>query len=480
MSRSWLIAREEWRLMRRDKVAVASLALVLLLAFAAILSAWEHHRDVSAQQARYQQQADREFASQPDRHPHRMAHYGHYLFRPLGPLAVFDPGIDLYTGRSLYLEAHRQNSANFGEVRQSSLLVRFGQLSPAFVLQVLAPLLLIFAGHGVLARERESGVLRVLLAQGVRGGELVRGKVLAVAGVALAVLLPAAAVLAWMALARPGDAPLSALLAALLVAAYAGWLLLWSLLVTVVSAWCRRSRDALLVLLALWAVLVVMLPRAVPDLVNAVVALPTRLESTIAVERELAAIGDSHDPDDPYYNGFRQQVLAQYGVRRVEDLPVNYKGLLKTEGERLTSALFDRHAKAAFALQFRQGRLTDTLGWLSPAFALRRLSMTVAATDLHGYRDFLQQGERYRYGLVQALNRLEAEQIRYADAVDPARENRIDHHHWQDLPAFAYVPPSLAGTVQRALAPALVLLAWLAAWLWLARVAARRLEGMAR
>ncbi|MFJ4289557.1 DUF3526 domain-containing protein [Cupriavidus sp. NPDC089707] len=476
MSTSWLIAREEWRLMRRDRVAVASLALVLLLTIAAILSAWEHHRDVSAQQARYQQQADREFASQPDRHPHRMAHYGHYLFRPLSPLAVFDPGIDLYTGRSLYLEAHRQNSANFGEVRQSSLLVRFGQLSPAFVLQVLAPLLLIFAGHGVLARERESGVLRVLLAQGVRGGQLVRGKVLAVAGVALAVLLPAAAVLAWIALARPSDAPLAALLAA----AYAGWLLLWSLLVTVVSAWCRRSRDALLVLLALWAVLVIMLPRAVPDLVNTVVALPTRLESTIAVERELAAIGDSHDPEDPYYNGFRQKILAQYGVRRVEDLPVNYKGLLKTEGERLTSALFDRHADAAFALQFRQVRLTDALGLLSPAFALRRLSMTAAATDLHAYRDFLWQGERYRYGLVQFLNRLEAEQIRYADAVDPARENRIGHHHWQALPAFAYVPPSHAGIARRALAPALVLLAWLAAWLWLARMAARRLEGMTR
>jgi ABC-2 type transport system permease protein len=52
----------------------------------------------------------------------------------------------------MFLEGHRQNTANFGDVNQSSLLVRFGQLTPAFVLQTVAPLLLIFLGYGAIAR----------------------------------------------------------------------------------------------------------------------------------------------------------------------------------------------------------------------------------------------------------------------------------------------------------------------------------------
>ena len=76
---------------------------------------------------------------------------------PLPGLAAFDPGVDAFTGNTIYLEGHRQNSANFGDVRQSSLLVRFGQLTPAFVLQILAPLVLIFIGFGIVARERHRG-----------------------------------------------------------------------------------------------------------------------------------------------------------------------------------------------------------------------------------------------------------------------------------------------------------------------------------
>ncbi|MDA1840322.1 ABC transporter permease subunit, partial [Bacillus cereus group sp. BY17LC] len=167
MSAAWTIAREEWRLLLRDRVAVLGMALWLLLSAAAAFTAWDQRSAAQAQRERHQSQVDSEFEAQPDRHPHRMVHYGHFVFRPLNPLAAFDAGIDAYTGHTLFLEGHRQNSANFGDVRQSSLLLRFGQLTPAFVLQVLAPLLLIFMGHACIAREREAGTLRVLLAQGV-------------------------------------------------------------------------------------------------------------------------------------------------------------------------------------------------------------------------------------------------------------------------------------------------------------------------
>lgn len=450
------IAREEWRALFRDRVAVVGLALLTLLMLVAALNAWEHQRNSSAERARYQAQANHEFEMQPDRHPHRVAHYGHFLFRPLNPLAAFDPGIDSYTGNTLFLEAHRQNSANFGDVRQSSLLLRFGQLSPAFVLQVLAPLLLIFVGHAALARERESGTLRILLAQGITGRQLVLGKLLALSGFALLMLLPALLMLAG--LAASGQAAWQPAL--LLGTGYVLWLLLWSLAVVLCSGLLARSRDALLALLAVWTIGVILLPRLVPDMVSSALPLPSRFENAIHVQREYLALGNAHNPNDPKFAAFRDSILRQYGVTRVEDLPVNFKGLVGLEGERLSSELFERYATATFERQAEQNRLVDRSAWLSPTLALRRLSMTAAGTDLTSFRHFLEQGETYRYELIQALNKLQSEKLSYADDTNPNRENRLSHEHWQAFPRFDYQAQPLTATLRQSAPAGLVLLCW--------------------
>lgn len=457
MSPAWTIAREQWRLLLRDRVAVLGMALWLLLGACAAFTAWDQRSAAQAQRERHQAQVDGEFEAQPDRHPHRMVHYGHFVFRPLSPLAAFDPGIDPYTGHTLFLEGHRQNSANFGDVRQSSLLLRFGQLTPAFVLQVLAPLLLVFMGHACVARERESGTLRMLLAQGVGAGHFVAGKLLALAGVAALMLAPAWLALAWIAV----GAPQAAGPAIVLAAGHGGWLALWCVAIVAVSAFMRRGCDALLALLAAWAVCVVLVPRLAPEIVASSLVLPTRLETDIAIARELAALGDSHDPDDPYFADFRRKVLAQYGVSRVEDLPVNYKGLVAMEGERLTSALFEHHAHSAFGLQQEQLRRADGFALASPLIALRRLSMAVAGTDLHGYQRFLEQAEQHRYRMVQSLNRLQAEHLSHAGDRS-SRDDRISHAHWQGVAGFHPVAEPPQSALYRALPAAGVLLAWLA------------------
>ena len=166
-------------------------------------------------------------------------------------------------------------------------------------------------------------------------------------------------------------------------------------------------------------------------------ALPTRFETDIAVARDLAALGDSHDPDDPYFADFKKKVLAQYGVSKVEDLPVNYKGLLGMEGERLTSALFERYANASFDRQDAQLRRVDGIALLSPVIALRRLSMAAAGTDLQNHRNFVQQAEHHRYRLVQELNRLQAEKLSFAGDRS-SRDSRISRAHWHDFAEFHY------------------------------------------
>jgi len=468
------IAREEGRALARSRVAIIAGALLLLLIVTATLISYEKRNAVDAARERYQTEQTEQFYNQPDRHPHRMVHYGQFVFRPLAPLAFFDFGVDAYTGHIVFLEGHRQNSANFAEARQSSLLLRFGQLTPAFVLQTLAPLLIIFLAFRALAGERERGTLRLMLAQGVTGRQLVAGKLLAHVGVGAIILLPALAALG-LAAASTGA---SAAQAGLMMVGYAAYLLVWILLSLLVSALVPRGRDALLALVALWMVTVVLLPRTLPELASAAHNLPTRIETDVAIGRELKAIGDSHNPDDPYFNSFKQRTLQRYGVKDVLDLPVQYAGLVGMEGERLTSQLFDRHAAQAFGREDRQNGLVRAFGLASPLIAIRQLSMTLAGTDLDSHQDFLNQSERYRYNFVQALNRMQVDQIPNRN---PGEDPRIAASNWQRLPGFSYAAPDPLDHAGGRIAATLGILAlWLALLTAMLLLAARRLGRIAR
>ncbi|WP_347303657.1 DUF3526 domain-containing protein [Croceibacterium sp. TMG7-5b_MA50] len=461
MSAVRLIARDELRLMARNRVALIAFMLLILLTLVAVLSAWSHQQSIADLRARHQDAAQEAFDSQPDRHPHRVVHYGSFIYRPLGALAAFDPGVDAFTGNSMFLEGHRQNTANFGDVRQSSMLIRFGQLTPAFVLQVVAPLLLIFLGYGAIVRESERGTLRLLMLQGVTRRQVVLGKLAALGIVALLAGLPAMIGLLLIA-GQPGAMLLPVLVIAL---GYAAYLFLWVVLVVLTSTLVRRSRDALLALVALWAVAIVLLPRLAPDVASSAVPLANRMQTDVAIARDLRRMGDSHNPDDPFFAAFKQQVLDRYGAEDVEDLPVNYKGLVAVEGERMTSELFDRYAAASYAAQARQNGIVAAIGVLSPAIALRDLSMAAAGTDFAGHRRFLEQAEDYRYDLVQRLNRLQATGVTYADdtAEDAGADERkrVGSTNWEEMPDFTYSAPSAATLARGALPGLLVVLAWL-------------------
>jgi ABC-2 type transport system permease protein len=475
-----IVAAAELTLMLRSRLALIGLASLLLLsAVAAITSAVQMSAAATAR-AEAQDATDAQFKSQPDRHPHRMVHYGTYALRPVGPLAAFDPGVDAFTGTVLFLEGHRQNSATFGAARESSDLLRFGQLTPAFVLQSLAPLLLVFLGFASVSRERESGSLRALRAHGVSTLSIMGGKALALGAVAVLAMIPALAALVW---AAAGVA--EAGMAALMGLAYAAYLLIWVLAIVAASAMARTSQGTLVGLIAAWAIVVVLVPRAAAAWASVAEPLPSRVDTEFAISADLRRLGDSHNPDDPYFAAFKARVLKQYGVRQVADLPVNYRGIQAMEGERLSARLFADYGARADAIQMNQSAQLAMMGLLSPALSVRRVSMLAAATDLSTHLDFLRQAEAYRFDLVQRLNRLQAEAVSSADdgarGRDPIadRRTRISARFWQSMPQFQFVQQTPA-TRAAAMAPALGLLAlWLVAVGGVFLFAARRLAGQA-
>ncbi|MYJ97041.1 MAG: ABC transporter permease subunit, partial [Proteobacteria bacterium] len=234
MSGLFTIAQAEWQLWLRSQLALGTLLIfALLLTSTSVLTAL---RMSEAHQERTQQQtaAEEYFLSQPDRHPHRMVHYGHYVFRVPPPLSMIDPGVDPVTGQSMFLEGHQQNTAMFADARASAELGGFENLTTALVYQLFLPLLLIAIGHGLVIREREENTLAPLLAQGVTGVQLYAAKGIALAGASLVLLLP----LAVMCAVAIGQG--AALLASVgVMGLYALYLLVWCSLILLVSSLAR-------------------------------------------------------------------------------------------------------------------------------------------------------------------------------------------------------------------------------------------------
>jgi len=457
------LAIGEWQQLLRTRLAlIVVLVLLALVAVATGNSAYQMWSEAQVAEA-YQREAEEAFRNQPARHPHRVVHYGHYLFRNPAPLSAIDPGVEPFTGRAIFLEGHRRNTATFAQARGASVLTRFGAVSPAFMLQVIAPLLLILVGFNSVVRERERGTWMQLLALGVRPGTLILGKVLAIGGVAALVLSPLLIAVFWIGVRHGGEV----LPALLVLAGHTLYLLCWVLLIVLISARSRESRSALITLMLIWAGTTVLMPRMAADIASTMVPSRTQTEMDILIQREMRTVGDSHDINDAGFRTFQEQVLAQYGVDRIEDLPVNYRGLVSLQGEAEGSAVMNRHAAELYAIQRRQATVIQLFALLSPYVAIRNLSMRAAGTDLINHQRFLEAAEAHRFALVQELNLLHLHELSFEDdaarSVDFEAESRtrISPDFWQRLQDFSFSPAPAMERVISALPLLLVLTLWL-------------------
>ena len=437
-----LIARRQLGAIRQDGYVVFLLGLVVALGLVAALGARHRATNETEQRDRYQAMVDQQWLEQPERHPHRVIHYGFLVFREQAPLEFFDPGVSDYAGTSLYLEGHRQNTANFGEARHSTGMSRLGRLTPASVLALLLPLLVVVAGFAAVSAEREGGTLGVLLTQGATPTQILAGKVLATGAVGALATLPVALAVAVM--AGPGlDGPASGTRLGALAAIYAVYLAGWVLVTVLVSAVRTSSRSALAQLLALWVVICVAAPRMAASVAGALYPLPSRAELTAQVEQALNEVGDSHRPDDPFFNALREEYLERYQVGAVEDLPVNWRGVLSRESEALTSRVFEDHRQELVKGHLRQNGVLAWSGFLSPYLAARDLSMGVAGSGPEAAEAFLAQAEAHRYTIIQRLNELHMHEIR----LENDRAQRLSREHWGEFPVFETEPPPLGGVL---------------------------------
>lgn len=440
--------------------------LSLLLVFAG-LGAWRQAVTYGADVQRITQAERARWLGQDAKNPHSADHFGLWVFRPSSPLAVLDPGTEPYTGRMVRVEAHLFNDAVYRAVQDAGPLDRAGLGSVADIVQLVVPLVAILLGFSAFAADRERGTLRLALGNGAAPGQLFAGRLAALlAALTIVVGVPLLA-LGVLAVASPGaegwqTVPrLLAWVGAQL--AYAAVFLLMAMLVSLMA---RTARGALAASLALWVVLCIAAPRLASTGVEALWPTPSYRAVRARIDAELLSHRTAEAGDVR-----TKEVLARYGATSRDALPVDLGGLMMSENENDTFAVYDREIGGFFEDLAARERALGWAGLLSPRVALQALSQTLAGTDFAQHAHFVWSAEAYRRTISERMN---------AEIRDnPQRDGRAfvsGPELWQAIPPFAYRPRPLTASLRDVAIPALILALWLALLAGASAATARRLR----
>ena len=197
--------------------------------------------------------------------------------------------------------------------------------------------------------------------------------------------------------------------------------------------------------------------RVTSSTANALYPLPSRdaLQARVKAAREQGP--DGHNPKDLFVERRRREILVEYGVDAVEDLPINFDGIAMQLDEDFVNQLWDAHRDEIESQLARQSRLSRWGAVLNPFQSIDHISMTVAGTDLLHDLSFLHQAESYRRDLIGQLNHEHA----YGGSKTGDRSFKATPAFFASLEPFHYASPSLLEALRHRTGELISLMLWL-------------------
>ena len=87
------------------------------------------------------QRSKTQWEGQGEKNPHVAAHYLTYVFAPISVVSAIDPGVSAQLGRSIKMEAHKQNLPDHASAKDAGVSAQMGGFSVSMILLKLVPLL---------------------------------------------------------------------------------------------------------------------------------------------------------------------------------------------------------------------------------------------------------------------------------------------------------------------------------------------------
>ncbi len=472
-----VIAKKEFLCLVRDGRFKWSVAIMLLLLLTSFATGFQRYQSLHETRESAQERDVEQWLDQDVKNPHMAAHFGNYAYKPQGTLAFFDSGIDNYAGTTLWMEAHKTNFAQNRPAEDNGAVSRFGDLTPSMILQVLLPLVIILLGFSAFAGERDSGTLRQVMSLGVRPSDLLWGKFLGVGAAISLIVVPAVVIgAAILAFSLKSDSQELGSRAGLLLIAYLIYVLAFLFLTLGVSAVARSAKTALVILIGFWAFASFLMPKAASDISKLAVVTPTFSEfykdaKATSANGLKGAEGRVSMPQSDHVELVRQELLAQYNVATVRDLPVYWVGISMQVLEERDYVIYQKFLGDLRDVFFSQQKLQDAFGFISPLLPVRSLSMALSGTSLIDQEQFNQTAQDFRIKMITDMNN---ELIDNTTMKDPLHVS--GREVFAKVPPYQYVPPTLSQSMQNQTQNIILLALWGLLSLLFAVMAVKRLH----
>ena len=396
------IARMEMQMALREKILYPLVFLLGLLILASALVGYAAYRSYQGDSEQARRTFRKEWIEQ-QANPHSAAHFGTYLFKPVTPMSLYDPGLTAYLGTTYRVEAHYQHLMTWAPALDSGDELRLGELTVARIFQLLVPLLIILLGFASVSREKEQHTLRLLISQGVSPTHLLWGKIAGTYCLLLVLLLPLLLLLTLGLLLGPVSESVGARFG-LWAIIYLLFFFILTVWVCLVSAWSRRSSFSLLISLAGWIILGVLLPRAAIHMTDLHYSLPSRYALNKQMEDSYAKGLEKDSSRSERLRVYEQKILTQYGVDSLQNLPLNFDGLAMQLSEDYQSKVFKKHLGELNSTFSHQQSMYELATFLDPFVMVQQLSMVLAGTDLYHHNHFHEAAKSYRDAFIRTLN----------------------------------------------------------------------------
>lgn len=449
--------------LRQKYIQVLATVLLMLFALVAFNGVIAHKAKLqSFEKAR--QSVRNAWLNQGPQNPHSSAHYGHYIFQPVTAMQFLDNGIRPFAGSILRLEAHAQNEAAFSPAQDKTELSRFGDMSFAWMLQVLMPLFIILLCFNTVNADRENQNLKLLSAQGVSNNNYLWGKITALYSVVLALSTTGLLIqLAAYSLFTKGGQPLELSNALVWLFLYALYLFVLTAVSVLISVWVKQGRSSLLIQLAAWVLLMLVLPKITAGAGAALYPLEHKAVFTKALREDREKGIDGHNPADERSKKFMDSVIAHYNIdtNKVKDinaaLPVNVDGLVMQADEEYANIVYDKHFKRIRETISNQNSVSKYASFINPYFAIRNSSMNVCQSSFSNHLNLLSEAEHYRRYLIKTLN----DKMAYGGSKTGDWDWKVDAKYWETVKDFAYPATTISQSLQQSKTELAALGVWL-------------------
>jgi ABC-2 type transport system permease protein len=402
--------------------------------------------------------------------PHRAAHFGTYAFKPANVLNGIDEGVNALTGNVLKLEGHTQNELVYSEASQSLLISKFGKLKPSLLLQFLIPLFLIFLAFNTYNQERESGRLKLILIQGISLQKLLISKTISIWLIGLFMML--FSVLAQLLFNIKSFEADTLFRLTILFIGYGLYYLIITALSILLSAYFKKSTASLALMMSIWVLWTIFLPKIISNAVEKMHPLPSRIEFQKAMTEDRSKGIDGHNPSDKRNQELKKAILAKYKADSLAELPVNFDGLRMQADEDYGNKVWDKHFSGNYGKLKSHKQSYQLSGFLNPFASVQNLSMGATGTDMLHHIHFLKSAENYRRVFIKTLNDKHA----YGGSKTGDWAWKADKDFFKSVKDFEYREPSFMSMWTNYLMDFAALLVWLILVITLLRIASKRIS----